>query len=423
VDLARHVQRFLDFLSQVKLFRRDIQLFLVYNLFSNVGIGAFLLIYNLYLVESGFTESFIGVYNATSTVALAAVAMVMGPLIGRFGGWSCITYGTILFVITSALLAFLGSAVPILLVSLLAGAGTAFLITPIMPFILEWESTEHRSTAAVFAFSINSLSLTLGSFIGGWSPRLFSVLFGWEIESVLSYRAALLLALAVATLGLIPMYRMTTARIHSGEDEGTFAAMPELPPTRHQVRRDIAVFAGATGIFALGIGAVMPFYNVYLNTLGARPSRIGMIFALAGVVAAVVGLVVPILARRYGELDSLLWIRLAPVPFFVLLLFFPHLFAAALAHIMRTATASMSWPLDSGIMGHVLPPRARASGFSVRSGLWNLGYAVSSLVAGVAIAAYGYAPAFAAFAFFTTVSTILFVGYFRRHPSVTERIS
>jgi MFS family permease len=413
------LSQFYAFLLQVRSFRRDIRLFLLFNLFSNAGIGAFLLIYNLYLIESGFTERFIGIYNATSTTALAVVAMMMGPLIGKFGGWRCITYGTMLFVLTSAILALLGGAVPILLVSILAGAGTAFLITPIMPFILEWERPEHRTIAAAFAFSINSLSLTLGSFIGGWSPRLFSVLLDIEVQSVMSYRLALLLGLAVAALGLIPMYRMREARLRSGEEEGTFAAIPELPPTRQQVRRDIMVFAGATGIFALGVGAVMPFYNVYLNTLGARPSRSGMIFALAGIVAAIVGLLVPVLAKRYGELNTLFWVRVAPAPIFLLLLAFPHLVIAAFAHIARTTTTSMGWPLDSGVMGNVLPPRARANGFSVRSGLWNLGYAMSSLAAGVVIVAFGYGPTFVAFALCSLLSAILFVGYFRRHNRLT----
>jgi MFS family permease len=414
--IRRRLQQFWAFLLQVRDFRRDIQLFLLYNLFSNVGIGAFLLIYNLYLVESGFTEGFIGIYNAVTTTALAVVAMVMGPLIGRFGGWRCITYGTMVFVASSAVLAVLGSAAPILAVSIIAGAGTAFLITPIMPFILEWERAEHRATAAAFAFSINSLSLTLGSLIGGWSPRMFSVLFDLEIQSVTSYRLALLLGLGVAAIGLIPMYRMAEARLRSGEEEGDFAAIPELPPTRQQVRRDILVFAGATGILALGVGAVMPFYNVYLNSIGARPSRIGMIFALAGVVAAIIGLLVPVLARRYGDLSTLLWVRLAPVPFFLLLLLTPNLIVAAVAHIVRTTATSMSWPLDSGIVSHVLPPRARASGFSIRSGLWNLGYALSSLVAGAVIVQWGYAPTFIAFATFSALSIAIFFLHFRSHP-------
>jgi predicted MFS family arabinose efflux permease len=71
-------------------------------------------------------------------------------------------------------------------------------------------------------------------------------------------------------------------------------------------------------------------------------------------------------------------------------------------------------------MGNILPPRARATGFSVRSGLWNLGYAISSVAAGVVIVWAGYYATFLAFAFFTTVSTVLFVGYFKRHPKLVE---
>jgi predicted MFS family arabinose efflux permease len=100
---------------------------------------------------------------------------------------------------------------------------------------------------------------------------------------------------------------------------------------------------------------------------------------------------------------------------------FPHLWIAAIAHIMRTTTISMSWPLDSGVMGNVLPPRARATGFSIRSGLWNLGYAISSLVAGIVIVSFGYAPTFVAFAVLSAISTALFVGYFRRHPKFADQ--
>jgi hypothetical protein len=97
------------------------------------------------------------------------------------------------------------------------------------------------------------------------------------------------------------MLKMRTARRRSGQETGEFAAIMELPATRLRVRRDITVFASATGILALGIGAVMPFYNVFLNTIGFRPSRIGMIFALAGRVAAAIGLVAPAMSRRLAR--------------------------------------------------------------------------------------------------------------------------
>lgn len=176
------------------------------------------------------------------------------------------------------------------------------------------------------------------------------------------------------------------------------------------------VFAGATGVLALGVGAVVPFFNVYLNSIGLRPGMIGVVFALAGVVAAVMGLTAPMISRKWGELAALYWIRLAPAPLFLLLVFFPHAIVAAAAHIVRTTTIGMSWPLDSNVLGSVLPPRVRATGFSVRSGLWNLVYAISSVLAGLVIVWLGYGATFLTFAILTFASTMLFTRYFRNHP-------
>jgi MFS family permease len=409
-NLVTRLRRIRDVLGS---FRRDIRLFLVYNLFSNVGIGAFVLIFNLYLIQNGFDEAFIGAYNALSTLALAAVALGMGQLIGRFGGWTCITYGTILFIGLSIVLSFMTNGVTILAVGMLAGGATAFLVTPIMPFILEWERPQHRATVTALAFSINSLSLTLGSFIGGWSPRMFANLFGTVIESVFTFRLTLILGLAVASIGLIPMWRMREARARSGEEEGEFAALMEMPATRLQVRRDIMAFAGATGLFAVGIGAVMPFYNVYLNSIGFLPSRIGMIFALAGLVAAAIGLSAPMLSNRIGPLNSLLCTRLAAVPFFLVLALYPHMAIAVVAHVVRTTGTGMSWPIDSTFVGEMIPPRVRATAFSIRSGAWYIGYAVASLAAGWIIVFFGYGATFVAFAACSLASTLLFVMYFR----------
>ncbi|MBL8129668.1 MAG: hypothetical protein JNM64_18670, partial [Chloroflexia bacterium] len=41
-------------------FSRDVRLFLLYNLFANVGWGVFVLIFNLYLRELGLRENDMG---------------------------------------------------------------------------------------------------------------------------------------------------------------------------------------------------------------------------------------------------------------------------------------------------------------------------------------------------------------------------
>ena len=45
-----------------------------------------------------------------------------------------------------------------------------------------------------------------------------------------------------------------------------------MAPTR-EAKRDTAVFVAVGLITAIGAGLVVPFYNVYLQTLGANPAR------------------------------------------------------------------------------------------------------------------------------------------------------
>ncbi|MBX6342896.1 MAG: MFS transporter, partial [Thermomicrobiaceae bacterium] len=302
-----------DYVSQIGRYRREIKLFLLYNLFANIGIGVFQLIYNLYLVQLSLREDFIGQYNALSTLAMACAALVMGVLLGRFGTWRCITYGTVLFLVSSVALSVFATPSLILLFGVLAGAGTSFVFVPVMPFIVEWSRPRIRADVAALTFSLQSLATTVGSLVGGWSPRLAALLLGVAPQSVLAYRLALLAGVALAALALLPMVLMRDARGgHASESAQMPAVTAGGSPARTRV--DVAVFVLSGLLLSFGAGAVIPFYNVFLESIGARASQIGMIFSLAGIVAAFAGLFAPRCSRRFGPLGGALILRLAPVP-------------------------------------------------------------------------------------------------------------
>jgi MFS family permease len=162
----------------------------------------------------------------------------------------------------------------------------------------------------------------------------------------------------------------------------------------------------------------MPFYNVYLTTLGASAEQVGYVFAVAGLGAATVGLAAPAVTRRFGALWGSIVVRLAGVPLFLALLASPTLPVAILAYIARQTTISMAWPIDSTFIAEVLPPRARTAVFGYRSAAWNAGWAIASLAGGVAIVRFGYDVTFVAIAFFMTLAMIVFAAYFLRHPRV-----
>jgi MFS family permease len=404
------------YISEIGRFSREMRLYLLYTLLVNIGVGVFILIYNLYLVQISFKEDFIGTFNAVQTVAMGISALIIGLAINRFGSWRCTTYGTIIFLVSTAVLALLTTSSPILVVSAINGAAFAFMTVPVMPFIVEWTTPTQRTTAAAITFSLNSIATTLGSLVGGWSPKILSFMGGMAVESIPAYRFTLLIGIALATTGMLPLWLMRQIRDQENAELAQSSLFVEMPTTTSRTRRDLSVFVLIGVIMSIGSGAVVPFVNVFLESIGSRPSQIGLVFSIAGVVAALTGLLAPAMYRRLGALVSSMIVRMASAPLYLLLAFSPQMGYAVAAQIVRTTSISMAWPIDSSFISDVLPPKARANAFSLRSGAWNLGYALSSVIAGEIIVGRGYQLTFVLYAVTIVLASIINGTYFWRHP-------
>ncbi len=410
-----------SWLRGIAAYERDIKLFLAYSLFSNIGIGVFMLLLNLYLVELGYNESFIGAFQSANTLAMAVVSVSLGVLINRFGVWKVVTIGLVFFLITSALATVVTQRELLLVMAALSGAGTAFLFVPTMPFIVDLTNRRNRGNVAALAFSLNALAMTFGSLLGGFGSKAIAALVNVDMPSAAGYRATLIAGLLFATIGTVPLLMMSRSRRTSLPGDPRPASEPDDISSfgdRRLVRRNMMMFIAIGGVMSLGAGAVFPFYNVYLREeLGASDRLIGLTYALGGITAAILGLFSPWVARHLGPQRAVTALRLAPMPFYLLLILTPGLPLAILAHVLRNTSINMSWPIDSTYASELLPPKARAQVFSLRSGAWNLGWSVSAAAAGWGIVRYGYNVSFIAYTFFMIVAMGMFYGYFRNAAS------
>src|SRR5262245_50795542 len=407
-----------EYLARVMRAPRAIKLFIVYTLLANIGLGVFQLIYNLYLVALGYREDFIGEISAVSTICVAVTALVMGPLVNRYGSWRCIIFGMVAVSIGLLGQALLTVEWLLLASAAVVGIGQAGLIVPNMPFIIDHTEDGERPDIAAIVFSVMSLSMTAGSLIGGRLPDLLGSLGGqFTPEAVVTYRATLLAGIALTIVGVLPLALIGST--HRGLALATGALVQGGQHITRRVRNDMAVFVGVGGLFSVSAAAIVPFYAVYLKDLGAEASAIGTIFALSGVAGAIVGIFAPPLARRYGVLPVAAGARFAGVPLLVLLLFIPGLNLAYLAYIVRAVAMTLAWPIDSNLISEVLPPRHRATVFSLRSAAWNCSWAVSSFVVGkLIVATDSYNVVFLTSSLFATLSLGLFTLYFWRHPYI-----
>lgn len=393
-------------------FSRDVRLFLMYNLFANVGWGVFALIFNLYLRELNLRENDMGAFSAIQTLAMAGGAATMGLMLDRFGIWRSTVLGVSIFLVASLGLAFAEVPSVILVLSAISGIGLAYLFTTTMPFIIAWTKRDERQMISAVSFSVISLSTTLGSLVGGFLP---DALPG---DDLFTYRWTLVAGTVLAAMGLIPMFMMGPARVGRGLPDPTAAKEATGAEEVRRVRTDATVFVLVGGLMAVGAGMVFPFYNVFLTEQGASSNTVGYIFALGGLSAAVIGLTAPMISRRLGSLYGVAVVRLSILPFYLALMFVPTLPLAAITHIVRQTSISMAWPIDSTFIAEILPPKARSRVYGMRSAAWNLGYSAASLVAGFLIVRVGYSATFLDLIFFTGLAMVVFVGYYSRHPRI-----
>ena len=406
-----------DWFARIGRSSRAIKLFIAYTLLANIGLGVFQLIYNLYLVRLGYREDFIGTISAVTTVCVGVAALAMGPLTNRFGSWRCILFGLV-----TVSLALLGQALFtnewLLLASAgLTGIGQAGLIVPNMPFIIDNTEDGERPDISAIVFSVMSLSMTAGSLIGGRLPGMLGVLgSNFAPEAIATYRATLLAGIALTIVGLLPLVLI------GNRQRGMALTSGSLIQSGHatrRVRHDMAIFVAVGGLFSVSAAAIVPFYAVYLQDLGATSSVIGTVFALSGVAGAIVGIFAPPLARRFGVLPVAAGARFAGVPLLVLLIFVPGLKLAFLAYIVRAVAMTLAWPIDSNLISEVLPGRQRATVFSLRSAAWNCSWAVSSFLVGkLIVATNSYNVVFITSSLFATLALVLFTVYFWRHPHI-----
>lgn len=404
-----------NYIRGLAQYQRDIRLYWAYTLFANVAIGVFMLVFNLYLIELGLREDFIGLFNFIQTGSMALTAFLMGRLIGRFGLWPLVTGGVMIFLSTSTVLTLVTNDVLLLVLAVFWGASTTFVFTTVMPFVVELTRTRERQQVSAVVVSLTAFSSMIGSLVGGWAPLLLAALFGFERPSVEAFRGTMYIGIGVATLALIPLFLMSAERKRQRPSEGpaqqTQSVDPNLP--RQVIRRRTLVFVMTGGLMSLGGGAVMPFYNVYLSSLGASPATIGVVFAGASLFAAIMGLGAPYFVRRLGSPLAATVIRCSTVPFFLLMIFFPVMPLAIAAHWIRNASQSLGWSIESTYVSEVLPRRQAVAAFGYRSGAWNVGYSLAALAAGWLIVQYGYAPTFVMYACAMTIAFAQFYPYFR----------
>ena len=362
----------------------------------NLGLSVFFLLYNLYLLDRGYREDFLGAVTSALTIGSIAGVLPAASLVRRFGLKRtllvCFTVNSIALMSRSLI-----SGVPGLLVSAFAsGAVGCVWAVCISPAVAALTSERARPTAFSIIFGSGIGLGVLAGMIGGRLP-------GWVARADIttspaqSKQIVLLAASAFALLALWPLARLKI----------------DSPPSREKrtypTDRFIARFLVAIGVWSLATGLFNPLFNAYFSRQFHMPvERIGMVFSISQAAQVSAILAAPLVLLRLGLTRGVAVMQIATAIALALMVPAP---AAVLAAALYAAFMSFQYMSEPGIYSSLMnrvAPEQRGGASALNFLVIFVAQAVAATVAGAIVARFGYAPMLMGASAIAAMAAVLF---------------
>lgn len=360
------------------------------------GMFIFFFLFNLYLLDCGYTEKFIG--HVTGAVALGSIAGTIpaGLMAQRYGLRKTLLMCFALVSLVSALRAVFIWQAPQICLAFLAGAVTTIFAVCISPALAQLTTDQNRPFGFSIVFSFGIGDGILGSQVGGRLP-------GWlawiapMASHVYLMRTALLIASAITACALWPTSRLRFT--HTPAPERKFY---HLNPFLRRYLPAIAVWSLATGAFS-------PFANVYFAQHLRMPmERIGTVFSASQFSQVVAILAAPLIFRKFGLIAGIMYMQIATAVALCGLSIVNGAASAALAYVGFMAFQWMSEPGMYSLLMSEVTPSERSGASAMNFLVIASANAIAAFAGGSAFARFGYPVVLTVTAGIALVAALLF---------------
>lgn len=372
---------------------------------AQAAMGAIGVLLNLYILSLGFSEDFAGTVMSVKLFVTGIISLPAGLLCARWGVSRTLTAASV--ALGAGIIAISVTAQPGLLLAgaVLIGSAMAIKAVSVPIFLIENSSPRARQNVFSLNFSLMMFANMAGSVTSGYLTELWPgsreglsgtlLIFG-----IVSLASAVFLAFIPGRKGSSPSHSQ-------GQLGYSF------------VLRDKKLFRLVASHLLIGFGAglIVPLFNVFMsNKLGASTSQIGIIMSVGQVATALGGLLVPLVVRHLGQVATVVVLRLASIPFLLIIANAPNLQLLGAAYFLRTALMNMTNPVDSSFTMEMAGEK-RVAMSSLLSGMNTVTRAISVLASGWIMSSFSYSVPYYLTCGLYAVTTLLFWRWFRNEKA------
>lgn len=367
------------------------------------GMFIYFLLYNLYLLDHGFRENFLGWIASAAACGTIAGSLPGGFFTQRFGLRRTLFVCLSCIPIISACRATLSSGLCLVVLAFLGGVAFSLWAVALPPVVAQITDARNRAFAFSVIFAAGIGFGVVAGFVGGYLPRLFLFLPSMH-HAVETKRAALLFACGVSALSLWPAsrlkFRVDTRAIR----------VPGVTEEKHYPRNSFVMrFFPALAVWTFATGAFGPFFNAYFSRQLRFPvERIGAVLAGAQLVQVLAILAAPVVFRAFGTISGIVYTQLACAAALGCLAASGGGWASAIAYAGYAGFHWMSEPGMYSLLMSRVQESQRAGASAVNVLVISGARAAAAGAAGIAFVRFGYPTVMMAIVAVIAASACLF---------------
>ncbi len=297
--------------GELEGFSRNAKLLLIQSPFGGLTVSLVQLLFNIYLLSLGFDLLFVAKFVAIQWTlhGLAVIPFgILADLFGRRRIYLTSYTGNIIF---TSIVLFTLNPTWLLVLAGITGffQGGHAIIGP--PFMREQSRPHERVHLFSLTGGIRVGAAGFGNLAAGMLPILYATLFGIGPDSAWALRASLLTALPLMACSMIP-YILIQEQWKVMDIRRWVKGIESFGP--------IGMLSFTEAMVGMAMGFTTPFLNIFfIQHIRASTDQIGLIFAAASVLTAVVTIFVPFIVGRLGRVRAVTIIKLLGIPSLILL--------------------------------------------------------------------------------------------------------
>ncbi|OCA87629.1 multidrug transporter [Bacillus sp. FJAT-27225] len=401
--------------ANYRTYTRNIRLSMTANMITQIGLGIFIVIYNFYVRELGYTESVNGQIIAMASLATAIILVPAGMIGDRFGRKRVILAG----ILVSGLLLFSRAVATdeglLIYLAFAAGLAGAFLQVSGIPWLAENSEPSER----VNLFALQAALMTAASVVGNLLGGLLTDFFGLFMSDLESIRLTLLIGAGIYITGAIPAFNFQAPINRAQSSPSAAGSSGKKSSYNLSGFKIIALFAISQMLIGFGAGLVIPYLNLYFaGRFSASASTTSFIISLGQAATAFAMFIGPQVVKRVGEVRAVVYLQLASLPFLILTAYTQNLFLAAVGFLFRQALMNAGNPIQSSLIMSKVDDGMKGLANSINQMVFNLGWALMGPVSTGIVVLYGnywgYAYVFSITAVLYLIGSVYFLLVFGR---------